>query len=120
VGEALTMEQFANLPRANFYWPMHQRLGERLPEWLTAEELPVRLTDRSHILRLLMLPGTNLLAIAYEKLIHSLSGVIDVRPVDLPFTLPPTQRGMAWHPRYTDDVAHRWLRGQFAEIAAQL
>jgi LysR family transcriptional regulator, nod-box dependent transcriptional activator len=120
VRDRLTMEQFTSMPRVNYYWPEHRHLDERFPEWLTSEDLPVRVIARSPLLRLHVVRGTPLLAITYEKLAQSLAESAEVRTVELPFDAPSVQRGMVWHPRHTADPAHRWLREQLVEIAREL
>ncbi len=118
VGDRFTPEQFESLPRAHYYSRSHQRVGEQFPDWMASEDPPVRISARAHLLRLHLVRGTSLVAVTYDTMIRHLGELLELRAVELPFEVEPLHRGMVWHPRSSNDPAHRWLREQLAEIAA--
>jgi len=65
-----------------------------------------------------LLQGTKMVAFIHEGLGRRLAAISDIRLVEPPFEVPVMAEAMFWHPRYTADPAHRWLRDQVAAAAA--
>ena len=53
-----------------------------------------------------------------EGLGRQLAALSEIRLVAPPFDVPTMAETMFWHPRFTSDPAHRWLREQIAGAAA--
>lgn len=62
-------------------------------------------------------PQTNLIATVPRRIarLYSVSNAIKIVPA--PIELPPFDYVLGWHPRATDDAAHRWMRGIFRQAA---
>jgi DNA-binding transcriptional LysR family regulator len=120
VGERLTQEQLATFPHVAYNWPGHADRGRSFPERREVEEFPVQIADEHHITRLLLLRGTGLVTMTFEKLALNLAELADIRVVQPPHPARVLRHGMIWHPRDTTAPAHRWLRQQLVEIGATL
>lgn len=118
IGERLTEEQLLTMPHAAFNWQGYSTQPERYGEWEFLPQIPVRVTDARLLMRLLMIPGTNLVAFAWEAVAAQIAELADLRVVEPPFEPAVIPQRMLWHPRDTSDPAHKWLREQIAEIAS--
>lgn len=65
----------------------------------------------------LVLSSTHCVATLPSRLLQKYSALLDILP--LPFTMPPFEIAMAWHPSAQHDAGHQWLRDQFAAMAAE-
>jgi DNA-binding transcriptional LysR family regulator len=54
---------------------------------------------------------SDLVAMIPDRMCRPLIAALGLCTVPLPFELPPVPVIAAWHQRYDDDRAHRWLRG---------
>jgi DNA-binding transcriptional LysR family regulator len=57
-----------------------------------------------------VVPGTNLIATVPRRIANLYATTGQSQVVDAPLELAPFDYIMAWHPRLSDDPAHRWLR----------
>jgi DNA-binding transcriptional LysR family regulator len=108
------------LPAAIYHWGWFDRTHRNARPYDVLEDLPVRVADQFHFMRLFMLRGTTMTALHYERLAREFEEMAELRILPPPFDLPPVERAMMWHPRHTHDPGHRWLREQLAEVAAGL
>jgi LysR family nod box-dependent transcriptional activator len=67
-----------------------------------------------------LLRGTELVSLVLERGVTVFDSAPRVRLVDPPFDLPLLTEAMYWNPRVDADPAHRWLRQQVADAAAEL
>jgi DNA-binding transcriptional LysR family regulator len=73
----------------------------------------------SFVLALHLIRGTSMLVLAPGRLAQRLHHALELRLFAAPFELPRLQESMAWHPRFTSDPAHAWLRARLlAQVAA--
>jgi DNA-binding transcriptional LysR family regulator len=119
VGDRLTREQLARLPYLSF------RQGElRSVVDLQLDERglgrPADALFESFVLGAFLLRGTRLVTFLQERLARELRAAAAVRIVEPPVALAPLVERMSWHPRATNDPAHRWLRERIATLAASL
>jgi LysR family transcriptional regulator, nod-box dependent transcriptional activator len=120
IGTTITEEQLATLPHVAYNWPGHADRGRSFPERRAVDQFPVQIADEHHITRLLLLRGTGLVTMTFEKLAENLAEVADVRVVQPPGEARALRHGLIWHPRDTTAPAHRWLRQQLIEIGREL
>ena len=74
----------------------------------------VRLSVPSFALVPDLLAGSDLLSVLPERLV---AGRRDLRTTRPPLGPVPVEMVAVWHPRLTEDPAHRWLRETWAEVA---
>jgi DNA-binding transcriptional LysR family regulator len=74
----------------------------------------------SFLAALLVAADSNLVAPMPGLLATSLGPRLAAVGLVLPSALPTIPIAMAWHPRFDDDHAHRWLRGAVVELAKGL
>jgi DNA-binding transcriptional LysR family regulator len=60
------------------------------------------------------------LALVADTFARRAPGLLPVRRLPLPLPLGPIPIAQAWHPRFDDEPAHRWLRASIKQIAAEL
>ncbi len=118
--EEVTSEDLMNLPTAIYHWGWFDRTHRNPRPYDVLEDLPVRVADQYHFLRLFMLKGTQMTALHYERLAHEFAEAAELRVLETPFPLPPVEHAMMWHPRNTHDPGHRWLREQLLGVAESL
>jgi DNA-binding transcriptional LysR family regulator len=119
VDDRLTLEQLAGLPYLSF------RQGEvRSVVDLQLDERGLgRAADalfESFVLGALLLRGTRMVAFLQERLARELRTAAALRIVEPPVPLAPLVERLSWHPRATNDPAHRWLRERIATLARSL
>jgi hypothetical protein len=68
IGEGVTVEQLMALPNAIYNWGWFERSRRNPRPYDFLEDLPVRIADQYHFLRLFLLRGTNIVALHYERL----------------------------------------------------
>jgi DNA-binding transcriptional LysR family regulator len=113
---------FAEL-RASPYLSYHKGavptlVEQRLCELGEAVE-PATLVE-SFVVGALMLRGTRQVTFLQERLARMLAGPAELQLLEPPCELPTVVETMAWHPRATDDPAHRWLRERIVALADEL
>ncbi len=65
-------------------------------------------------------PRTNLVATVPRRVAQLYAAGGDIRIMEAPIELPTFAYVMGWHPRSTDDPAHRWLRDAIAAASEDL
>jgi LysR family nod box-dependent transcriptional activator len=66
-----------------------------------------------------MVVGTDLIATMQTRLALDSQRRLPVRLLAPPIAIPPLRLCMQWHAYQTSDPAHRWLREQIAQVAAE-
>lgn len=82
-------------------------------------ERPAAVTVSNFATALLLIPGTRLVALCQERLIH-IARTRHVRILKPPFAIAPLLEVMAWNPVHERDPAHLWLRAMVRRAAATL
>lgn len=115
----LTVAKFQELPYLAYRANGRESTADR-----ELDEMGIRrnveMTTESFLVAPMLLPGTRLIAMIHERLGHALGPLTGIRTVEPPVSVTPITQLMFWHPRRTDDPAHRWLREQLADIAVTL
>jgi len=70
----------------------------------------VRLVVPDQLAAATVVAQTDLLALVSERFARAISDHLAVRAWPLPIAMPAARVAMAWHPRFDDDPAHRWVR----------
>lgn len=80
----------------------------------------VRLTAPSIVAIPLMVSESDLVALVYERLATRMSALLPLEVFAPPVPVAPVTQAVYWHPRRTDDPAHRWLREQVIRYGRSL
>jgi DNA-binding transcriptional LysR family regulator len=67
-----------------------------------------------------LVAGTRRVALLQERLAHRLAQPAGVRVMPCPFDVVPLAEAFWWHPIYSNDPAHIWLRGVLASAGKEL
>ena len=118
VGESMTMAEYKALPHLGYGETVRELTGlaDRTASLLYPER-HVAVSVETFFLLPFLLQGTKMVAFIHEGLGRRLAAISDIRLVEPPFEIPMMAEAMFWHPRYTADPAHRWLREQVAAAA---
>ncbi len=120
IGTPLSFEEFQAHPNAIYNWAWQDRSRRLQRDYDFFEDLPWRLADNSHFMRLFMLRGTDMMTLTYELLARAVLQEASLRLIELDFDVEPLQVGMHWHPRQSADPGHEWLRARITAAAAAL
>jgi DNA-binding transcriptional LysR family regulator len=63
---------------------------------------------------------SDLILTGAERVLRDLATQLPLVVVEPPIPIPPFHVVMTWHPRRTQDQAHRWLRELLAEVAREM
>lgn len=91
-----------------------------LDAWLSEQGLrrPIAAVVGSFLAALIAVVDSQLITTMPKSLATALLAHVQGAVVPLPMALPAVPIGIVWHPRFDDDVAHRWLRASIAQISA--
>lgn len=91
-----------------------------LDVWLAQQGLrrPIVAIVSSFLAALIAIVDSQLIATMPKSLAMALLSHVKATVVPLPPALPTVPIGIVWHPRFDDDVAHRWLRASIAQVSA--
>lgn len=111
VGEALSMEEYLQLPHVVYGTGLHDisGLADRAV-YSVHPEAQVAVTVQSFFLMPLLLRRSRMIALTHERLARRLVDLADIKILKPLFETPTTEEAIYWHPRLTADPAHRWLR----------
>lgn len=115
VGDSISAEQFARMPRL----ASAERLGALAETRLRqlGVEQNIDVATQAFVLGPLLIRGTRLLTVVHRRVARELAPLTDTRILDPPFDLGTITQTMYWHPRTDDDPAHRWLRDRISVLA---
>jgi Transcriptional regulator len=80
----------------------------------------IEMTTESFLIAPFMLSGTRFVAMVHERLAVEVRDIAGIELFEPPVPLKPITQTLFWHPRRTNDPAHRWLREQIVEAAQRL
>jgi DNA-binding transcriptional LysR family regulator len=97
------------------------RLDGPLDLWLAERGLrrPIAAVVGSFLAALIAVVDAPLIGTMPGRVASALSRHLGAKVLPLPAQLPTVPVGMAWHPRFDDDVAHRWLRDALTRLTAE-
>lgn len=120
VGDSLTREQFEGMKHVNIVPPGRMRAGlfQALAQQQLKRDVAISVTNFFAVAEMVAVTDycATLPALICRRLAHDPRLKVLEAPVDLG-TFPVE---MAWHVRYRQDPAHRWLRTLISEVAAAL
>jgi DNA-binding transcriptional LysR family regulator len=119
VGDVVTREQFATMPYIAFDAGRHPSIADAQLDALQVERR-VEMSAQSLSVIPLLVAGTQMVALAHERLARHIAAYVPLKIVDPPVQLRTLNETLYWSHRQTDDPAKRWLRDRLAEHAAQL
>ncbi len=120
VGSALTVELLAALPWVVLY---HRRTAFALATQqlkVLGVEPRVEVVTDGFLPMPFLVAGTRRVALLHKRLAALLAIPAGVRVLPCPFEVAPLAEAFWWHPIYSNDPAHIWLRGVLAEAAGVL
>ena len=79
----------------------------------------VEMTTESFLIPPLILADSRLIAMIHARTGALLAETTGLKLFEPPVKLQPINQALFWHPRRTDDPAHRWLRERIVEMAAE-
>ncbi|WGW11684.1 LysR family transcriptional regulator [Saxibacter everestensis] len=80
----------------------------------------IEMTTESFLIAPFMLNGTSFIAMLHERLAKEVQDVAGIRLYEPPVPVQPITQTLFWHPRRTEDPAHRWLRELIVDVAQSL
>lgn len=120
IGDTMTREQFEALKHVNIVPPGRMRAGlfQAFEQQHLKREVAISVTNFFAVAEMVAVTDycATLPSLICRRLRHDPRLKILPPPLDLG-TFPVE---VAWHVRYRQDPAHRWLRGLIGEVAAQL
>ena len=119
-GEHLTLERYAKMSHCSVEFGQGvATLVERA--WAASGfDFSVSITLPSFSSLLMILPGTQLVATTQRRLATTLAPNLGLRILDCPLEVAVLQENLLWHERNETDPASRFMRGLFADAAAEL
>ena len=120
VGSSLTLQLLAELPWVvlynlrTAYAPATQQLR------MLGIEPRVEVVADGFLPMPFLVAGTRRVALLQKRLASLLAIPAGVRVLPCPFEVVPLAEAFWWHPIYSNDPAHVWLRGVLADAAAVL
>jgi DNA-binding transcriptional LysR family regulator len=115
----LTIGQMRSLPYLSFRQGDVPTMVDRRLEELDCRLAP-QIQLESFVVGANFLRGTRFVTFLQERLVDDLAGDARLRMLEPPVELPTVIETMAWHPRWTTDPAHQWLRERILQLAAAL
>ncbi|MET0455777.1 MAG: LysR family transcriptional regulator [Mycobacterium sp.] len=119
VGDHVTREQFAQLPYIAFDAGKHPSLADSQLDALQVERR-IEMSAQSLAVLPLLVAGTQMVALAHERLARHIAAHIPLKILEPPVELRSLNETLYWSHRKTDDPAQRWLRDRLFEQASQL
>jgi len=118
VGDSVTMKELARLPYLGVDKPIPavremRREGYELDPRVAVQASHFAVTMHA-------VAGTQMATLVQARLFSHLAPGAGLRSVPLDAELPPLVQWMYWHPNYTADPAHLWLRDKLAKVAMSL
>jgi DNA-binding transcriptional LysR family regulator len=120
VGDAMTRVQFETLKHVNIIPPGRMRAGlfQALAQQELKREVAISVTNFFAVAE--MVAVTDYCATLPSLICRRLQQDHHLQILPAPVDLGTVPVEMAWHVRYRQDAAHRWLRGLIAEIVREL
>jgi LysR family transcriptional regulator, nod-box dependent transcriptional activator len=119
IGKRIDRNRFSKTPQVKHSVGRPSSDAERYLEAIGLDR-NTKVTVESFLAAPFLLRGTCLLALLQERLAQRVESAAEIKLLEPPMKIPDLIIGMCWSEVDTDDAAHRWLRGQFAELASHL
>jgi DNA-binding transcriptional LysR family regulator len=119
-GDHLTLEQLSQLPMVMTYQsptaftPVSKQLE------MLGVQFKVQMVTESFLALPFLVAAVRGVALIQERLARQLAPAAAVRIVDCPFEPIPLIESLWWHPMYTRDAGHEWLRSLFARAGEHM
>lgn len=118
--DGLTLEQLGSLPMVmTFQTPTAFTPVAKQLEMLGVE-FNVQMVTESFLALPFLVAAVRGVGLIQKRLADRLALAADVRVLPCPFEPVPMIEAMWWHPMYTRDAGHRWLRDLFARAGERL
>ncbi len=120
VGDTLTREQFESMKHVNIVPPGRMRAGlfQALAQQQLKRDVAISVTNFFAVAE--MVAVTDYCATLPALICRRLANDSRLKVLEAPVDLGTFPVEMAWHVRYRQDPAHRWLRNLITEVAASL
>jgi len=120
VGSEMSLEQYLSFPHITYSTGTHRPYpGEAALANLGRSQRNV-VSLESFFLLPFFLPGTRFVALVPERTGTRLAEFANIRLLEPPFQTDPIRIYVSWHPRSTDNPAHRWLRERISVLGREL
>jgi len=115
IGDKLTMTDLEELPMvvAHHEPASYTPAGKQLS--MLGVQPRVQLVAETFLALPFLVAAGNGVALIQERLARPLSPVVPIRVLPCPFDVAPLMEALWWHPMYSRDPGHRWLRELFRE-----
>lgn len=120
VGEFLRMEQLGRLPWVFTFHSATAFTAAARQLQILGIEPHVQAVVESFLALPFLIAGTNRIGLIQANLVPRLTMAGDVRALPCPYDVVPLVEAMWWHPAYTADPEHAWLRDLFAEAGRSI
>lgn len=119
VKSSVTAEEFARLPYVAYSGGPLPSIAE---SQLDARGVSARVevNTQSFLILPFLVIGTQFVSLVHERLVRQVADWARLKVLEPPVPLRPISEALFWNPRHTADRAHRWLRDQIADQAAEL
>lgn len=120
VGDSITREQFEGMKHVNIVPPGRMRAGlfQALAQQQLKRDVAISVTNFFAVAE--MVAVTDYCATLPSLICRRLAQDPRLKVLEAPVDLGTFPVEMAWHVRYRQDPAHRWLRNLIGEVAAAL
>lgn len=120
IGASITRDQFERLKHVNVVPPGRMRAGlfQALAQHKIRREVAISVTNFFAVAE--MVAVTDHIATLPSLICHRLAHDPRLKVLPAPVDLGSFPVEMAWHVRYRQDPAHRWLRSLIGDVAAKL
>ena len=117
IGDKLTLTDLEELPMvvAHHEPASYTPAGKQLS--MLGVQPRVQLVAETFLALPFLVAAGNGVALIQERLARQLSPVVPIRVLPCPFDVAPLMEALWWHPMYSRDPGHRWLRELFREAA---
>ncbi len=119
VGDRLTVDHIRRLPYLGYRFGPSDSMADRPLRDRGVIAEPDTLVE-SFVVGAHMIRGTRQVTVLQERLARLFQESQELRILEPPVPTPPLTETMSWHPRATNDPAHRWLRERVRATARAL
>jgi len=120
VGDVLTMEQLSRMPWVHTFHSTTAFTAAARQLQVLGIEPRVKAVVESFLALPFLVAGTDRIGLIQANLVPRLTMAGDVRALPCPYDVVPLVEAMWWHPAYTADPEHAWLREIFAEAGRSI
>ena len=120
VGDELTLDQLSPLPMVMTYQAPTAFTPVAKQLQMLGVELNVQIVTESFLAMPFLVGTVRGVGLIQKRLADRLAPAAEVRILPCPFEPVPLVEALWWHPMYTRDAGHHWMRDLFARASAQL